>query len=221
MDPNEFRRRRTEASGGSGGDIAVARAQSNPRTAAMKHGGYAPGIRICTENCPLAIAGHCDAAACGHECPHERARFAAVREAYHRAVIEDGILDPEIAAPLINDAALRLIAYERLRAWAAIMPEVTSLNAATGTFEIQSGHLALDRFAQSWERALDLLGLSHAARLKIDAERQQNNVNGLAAIIMQAQGAIKGPAEPVDAEFEEDGDPPPLGGTGGDGEPHP
>lgn len=200
--------------------LARANQEGDPRTAAMKHGGYAAGIRICTENCPLAIAGHCDAAACGHECPHERARFAAVREAYHRAVVEDGILDPEIAAPLINDAALRLIAYERLRAWAAIMPEVTSLNAATGTFEIQPGHLALDRFAQSWERALDLLGLSHAARLKIDAERQQNSVNGLAAIIMGAQGQIKGPAEPVDVEFE-DGDPPPLGGTGGDGGPHP
>ena len=100
------------------------------------------------------------------------------------------------------------------------MPEVTSLNAATGTFEIQPGHLALDRFAQAWERGLDQLGLSRRARLELDAERQQNSVNGLAAIIMNAQAQIKGPGEAVDVEFE-DGDPPPLGGTGGDGGPHP
>ena len=200
--------------------LARANQEGDPRTAAMKHGGYAAGIRICTEDCPAFIARRCDECDPGQDCPLEAARHAQMLEVYRRLVADDGLLPLDAVMPLIADVVLRMIRLERLQMWAAIMPEVTPLNAARGEFEIQPGHRDIDRFAQAWERGLDQLGLSRRARLELDAERQQNSVNGLAAIIMNAQAQIKGPGEAVDAEFE-DGDPRPLGGTGGDGEPHP
>ena len=185
--------------------IDQARRQS-PQKPAMKHGGYSPALKTCWEGCPLALAGRCDCPCPGQECPIERARYDAMLPVYREIVAQDGVLDLRVATPMISDAVLAMIQYERILAWAAIMPEVTRTDAAAGAFEIQGGHKAIAAFRHAWHKAQAALLLTGPARMQLDAERQAQTAGGVAAMIVEmSRQALAAPAaEVVDAEFEDD-----------------
>ena len=181
-----------------------AHAASPPERAAVKHAAYIDGVKECWEGCPLHLTGRCGDCEPGIPCPHELQACEQYAAALTDLVRADQVLDMRIALPIIADVALRRVRYNRLVAWAAIMPEVSALSAAVGEFVVQAGHRDLDRFAQSWERGLDQLGLSYAARLKLRADaRGDAGLPGLVAGVYAAQ-QLREAATVVDTEFEEE-----------------
>lgn len=194
--------------GGSENGIDGARRRS-PDKPALRHGAYASGLMVCRDDCPVMQAHDCPHYDAGATCAPEQERYDRFREIYRKLVIEDGVMDLEVATPLIHDVVLRMLRYERLQVWAAIMPMVKPADALEQTFDIQAGHLALDKFAQSWERGLELLGLSRAARAEIEAARAEGQAQGFAAAVIETQKQIRGEVseaddEIVDAEFEDE-----------------
>lgn len=169
-----------------------------PETAPLKHGAYVRGIVVCWERCPMALAGRCDQHTTGQDCPHEQARYDGMYVLLHELVERDGLMDPRLAVTLIGSAIQRLLWYERLLAYAAVMEAVHPDDMAEGRFLVQSGHAAIEAAEKRWDRALDQLLLSPTARLELESTLQDTRTGAVAAQIV----ALDRQATVVDTEFE-------------------
>jgi len=206
MEPEEFRRRRAQASARREGRLVIPTAE----TAAMKHGLYSQ--RLSYLPCDVCqLQEYCEHYQPGAQCPLERGWMEYRRPLVAQAMRDAG-RDPELHAAQITAAVHAEIRYLRNWGYLLVDGEVRPDPKQEGMLAETPSSKRVERLRHQMDKAFEELGLSPMAMAKLESERQGGGPRDLGMMMVRVEETERRAREgAVDVEFE-------AAGTAGNGQ---
>ena len=197
MEPEEFRRRRAQASARREGRLVIPTAE----TAAMKHGLYSQ--RLSYLPCDVCqLQEYCEHYQPGAQCPLERGWMEYRRPLVAQAMRDAG-RDPELHAAQITAAVHAEIRYLRNWGYLLVDGEVRPDPKQEGMLAETPSSKRVERLRHQMDKAFEELGLSPMAMAKLESERQGGGPRDLGMMMVRVEEQERRAREGVvDVEFE-------------------